>query len=48
VSARVFGDIKDSESPISKFLRERDTFRIREDWGTSPKVHYVRPEKQEA
>jgi Fe-S-cluster-containing dehydrogenase component len=48
VSARVFGDIKDPESPISKFMRERDTFRIREDWGTSPKVHYVRPEKQEA
>lgn len=48
VSARVFGDIKDSESPVSKFLAENDTFRIREDWGTNPRVHYVAPRKEEA
>lgn len=44
VNARIFGDILDEESPISKFLRENNTFRLREDWGTAPKVHYVRPE----
>ncbi len=48
VSARVFGDIKDPESPVSKFLRENDTFRLREDWGTNPRVHYVAPRKEEA
>ncbi len=46
VGARVFGDINDAESPVSKYLAEHDTFRLREDFGTEPKVHYVRPEKQ--
>ncbi len=48
VNARVFGDINDPESPISVFLRENETFRLREDFGTEPKVHYVRPTKEEA
>jgi Fe-S-cluster-containing dehydrogenase component len=48
VGARVFGNVRDPESPISKFLRQNDTFRLREDWGTQPKVHYVRPEKEQA
>jgi len=43
VGARVFGDINDPESPVSKYLAEHDTFRLREEWGTQPKVHYVRP-----
>jgi len=47
VGARVFGDVHDVESPISKFLAENDTFRLREDFGTEPKVHYVRPAKEE-
>ena len=48
VNARVFGDHEDPESPISVFIRENDTFRLREDFGTKPKVHYIRPEKEEA
>jgi Fe-S-cluster-containing dehydrogenase component len=48
VGARVFGDINDNESPISQFLAEHDTFRLREDFGTEPKVHYVQPTKEEA
>ncbi len=48
VNARVFGDLNDPESPISIFLAENDTFRLREDFGTEPKVHYVRPEKENA
>lgn len=48
VNARIFGDINDPESPVSEFLRENDTFRLREDWGTEPKVHYVRPDVEEA
>ena len=47
VNARVFGDTKDPASPVSTFLRENETFRLREDFGTKPKVHYVRPEKEE-
>ncbi len=43
VNARIFGDILDEESPVSKYLKAHETFRLREEWGTSPKVHYVRP-----
>ena len=45
VSARIFGDILDTESPVSVYLAEHDTFRLREDFGTEPKVHYIRPTK---
>jgi Fe-S-cluster-containing dehydrogenase component len=43
VNARVFGNILDAESPVTKYLKEHETFRLREEWGTQPKVHYVRP-----
>jgi dimethyl sulfoxide reductase iron-sulfur subunit len=43
VGARVFGDFNDPQSPISKFLRENETFVLRQDFGTEPKVHYVQP-----
>ena len=46
VGARVFGDIFDTESPVSKYLAKHETFRLREDFGTEPKVHYVRPAKE--
>jgi phenylacetyl-CoA:acceptor oxidoreductase subunit 1 len=48
VNARVFGDANDPQSPLSRFLDENDTFRLRVDFGTEPQVHYVRPEKEEA
>lgn len=44
VNARIFGDILDEESPVSKCLAENETFRLHEEWGTQPKVHYIRPE----
>lgn len=47
VGARVFGDINDDESPISTFIKENNTFVLREDFGTKPKVHYVRPATEE-
>jgi Fe-S-cluster-containing dehydrogenase component len=47
VNARIFGDHNDPESPISKFVRDNETFRLREDFGTVPRVHYIRPEKEE-
>lgn len=46
VGARVFGDINNPESPVSLYLATHDTFRLREDFGTEAKVHYVRPSKE--
>jgi Fe-S-cluster-containing dehydrogenase component len=43
VGARIFGDATDPESPVSKYLAEHENFRLREEWGTQPKVHYIRP-----
>lgn len=44
VGARQFGNINDPTSPVAIYLDEHDTFRLREDLGTEPKVHYVRPD----
>jgi Fe-S-cluster-containing dehydrogenase component len=46
VNARHFGNLNDPESPVAKFLMENETFRLREDFGTEPRVHYVRPERE--
>lgn len=46
VDARVFGDALDPESPVSTYMAEHPTFVLREDFGTEPKVHYVRPERE--
>lgn len=46
VGARVFGDLQDPDSPISEYLQQNETFRLREDFGTQPNVHYVQPEKE--
>jgi Fe-S-cluster-containing dehydrogenase component len=43
VDARIFGDILDEESPITKYLNEHEAFQLHEEWGTQPKVHYIRP-----
>lgn len=41
VEALRFGDIDDEESPISRFLREHNSFRLLDDLGTEPSVVYV-------
>jgi molybdopterin-containing oxidoreductase family iron-sulfur binding subunit len=46
VGARIFGNAKDPNSPVSKYMAQHETFRLREDFGTQPSVHYVRPEKE--
>jgi len=46
VGARIFGDAKDPDSPFSRYMKENPTFRLREDFGTEPKVHYVRPDRR--
>lgn len=47
VGARVFGDVNDPESPVSRYLAQHETFVLREDFGTRPRVRYVRPEREE-
>ena len=44
VEARVFGDLNNPESKISRLIEELPTFRLREDLGTEPNVYYVPPE----
>jgi len=39
--ARVFGDIEDSSSALSMLLAKRDSFKLKEDMGTDPKVFYL-------
>ena len=39
--ARVFGDIDDPDSAISKLIGRADTFRLLEELGTDPQIYYI-------
>jgi Fe-S-cluster-containing dehydrogenase component len=39
--ARVFGDLNDPESNVSKLLNEHPSYRLREDLGVKPRVYYL-------
>jgi len=39
--ARIFGDLNDPESSVSKALRENPSYRLRENLGTEPRVYYL-------
>lgn len=39
--ARIFGDQDDANSEISRVLKSQKSFRIQEEKGTRPNVHYV-------
>jgi molybdopterin-containing oxidoreductase family iron-sulfur binding subunit len=41
VGALKFGDIEDEGSPISTFLRNKESFQLLEELGTDPSVVYV-------
>lgn len=45
VGARVFGDIRDSESTVSMILREETVGILKPDLGTEPMVYYIGLEK---
>ncbi len=39
--AMSFGDLEDAGSNVSRLLRETEHFRLHEELGTQPRVHYV-------
>ena len=39
--ALYFGDLDDPESSVSKLLKEKQSFRLEEEFNTQPRVHYV-------
>jgi len=41
VQAIQFGDLDDPQSAVSKLLKEKPAYRLREEFGTGPKVYYV-------
>ena len=41
MGARTFGDLNDPESEVSRLLRDNPSFQLRDDLGTSPRVHYL-------
>jgi len=44
VNARVFGDLNDPDSPVSKTLKNSPAFRLLESLGTGPRVYYLPPQ----
>lgn len=45
--ARHFGDLNDPNSKVGRLIREKETTRLLENLGTSPKVFYLGPSKPE-
>ncbi len=45
--ARVFGDLNDPHSEVSRLLAEREHYRLREELGTEPRVYYLVPKGEE-
>lgn len=41
VGARIFGDLNDPKSEVSKWLATNSSYRLRENLGTGPRVYYL-------
>ena len=41
LGARIFGDLNDPDSPVSKLLSHHASFRLKEGLGTEPRVYYL-------
>jgi Fe-S-cluster-containing dehydrogenase component len=46
MGARTFGDLNDPDSEVSRLLKTRPSFQLREDLGTSPRVYYLSPTEE--
>lgn len=46
VGARVFGNLKDVNSKVSRAIENNPTLRLREELGTEPSVYYIPPTKE--
>jgi Fe-S-cluster-containing dehydrogenase component len=44
--ARVFGDMNDPDSQVSKLIKDNVAYRLREDLGTGPRVYYIAADPQ--
>jgi dimethyl sulfoxide reductase iron-sulfur subunit len=44
--ARIFGDLDDPESKVSRVIRDRGGKQLLEDKGTHPKVFYLEPRRR--
>jgi len=44
MNARIFGDLTDPDSPVSKALKKSPAFRLLESLGTGPRVYYLPPQ----
>ena len=44
VNARLFGDLNDPESKVSKIINNKVTQQLREGLGTKPRVYYLYPQ----
>ena len=40
--ARIYGDLEDKKSTVSKLLKKHKYFRLKEEAGTEPNVYYIR------
>ncbi len=45
VGARIFGDLKDPNSPVSQARAANPTLTLREELGTQPSVYYIPPKE---
>ncbi len=45
VGARIFGDLNDPTSPVSKAIEANPTLRLREELGTQASVYYIPPKE---
>jgi hypothetical protein len=46
-SARLYGDVHDPDSEVSRAIREEGGYQLQPEWGTKPANHYLPRRKSE-